>query len=643
MRDSRPPRAPRRTRAGTFSRQPGRELFDEDASRVRFPLFEPPSHNETRRAMRIRSAFVLLACVSACASRSGAGPESSTAMPTASVSAADADYVVLAREYLDWYAAAHPTRATRLGYHMHDAHLPDVSSGALKRKAEALRGWLTRLEQVVARGGLSGDAAVDVRVLENAMRADLLELEEVRPWERDPGFYVGIISSGLDGLSSREFAPVAERMRAMRSRMARIPGVLDAAQFNLSGVPKLWAEYALRDARGTVAYLRTDLPRALAAQGYAQVPLSERAAFSAAREEAARQMEAFAVWLERELLPKADGDFRLGRERFEKKLALEEHVTLDADALRDINERAIRDYKAWVAREATRLDASKTPEQVMAELVKDHPKAEELVASARAQLVELQRFVRERNILTLPSDRLPVVRETPPYARLGFASMDTPGPFETKATEAFYNITNVEPGWTPEQKAQHLTYFNRAGLLGITVHEAMPGHFVQLLYGARIPTDVRKVFTPASLVEGWAHYSEQMMVDEGLGNGDPAVRLGQLRRALQRHARWYAALALHVYGEPVEAVAKRYAEIAYFEPFPALREVERGTLDPTYLYYAVGRMQIFKLRDDYRRHLESRGKTLVLKDFHDRLLQIGLPVSLAREVFLPGDTAPSLE
>jgi uncharacterized protein (DUF885 family) len=563
-------------------------------------------------------------------------------MSTAPSSAADAAYTRLAREYLDWYAAANPTRATRLGLHLHDAHLPDVSAGALGRKAGALRGWLERLAQV-DRAALTGDSALDVRVLENALRADLAELEDERPWERDPGFYVSLIAGGLSGLSSREFAPVAERMRSLRSRMASVPGVLDAARANLKGVPKLWVQLALRDARGTVTFLRTDLPQALEAQGFSRVDAAERDAFTSAREQTARRMEAYATWLEQALLPRADGSFQLGRERFEKKLALEEHVTLGADRLRDINERAIREYKAWVAREAAKVDPKATPEQVMAALVKDHPTAEELIPTARAQLVELQRFVRERNILTLPSDRLPTVRETPPYARLGFASMDTPGPFETQATEAFYNLTNVEPGWTPEQKAQHLTYFNRAGLLGITVHEAMPGHFVQLLYESRIPTDVRKVFSPASVVEGWAHYTEQMMVDEGLGNGDPRVRLGQLRRALQRHARWYAALALHVYGEPLEAVARRYAEIAYFEPFPALREVERGTSNPTYLYYALGRMQIFKLREDYRRHLEARGEPFVLKDFHDRFLQLGLPVSLARGVFLPGDTAPSLE
>ncbi|WP_246357848.1 DUF885 domain-containing protein [Pyxidicoccus fallax] len=563
-------------------------------------------------------------------------------MSSAPASAADAAYARLVREYLDWYTAANPTHATRLGFHMHDALLPDVSAEALGRKMETLRAWLTRVQQV-DRGALTGDAAVDIHVLENAIRADLAQLEEQRDWERNPGFYVGLITGGLSSVSSREFAPVDERMRSLRARMARIPAVLDAARANLKGVPKLWVQLAARDARGTVTYLRTDLPQALDAQGFSRADAQERDAFARVREDAARQVEAFVTWLEQDLLPRADGDFRLGRERFEKKLALEEHVTLSADQLRDINERAIRDYKAWVAREAAKVDPKATPEQVMAVLVKDHPTPEALIPTAREQLVELQRFVRERNILTLPSDRLPTVRETPPYARLGFASMDTPGPFEKKATEAYYNITNVEPGWTPEQKAQHLTYFNRAGLLGISVHEAIPGHFVQLLYESRIPTDVRKVFSPASVVEGWAHYTEQMMVDEGLGNGDPRIRLGQLRRALQRHARWYAALALHVYGEPLEAVAKRYAEIAYFEPFPAMREVERGTSNPTYLYYALGRMQILKLREDYRRHLESRGEAFVLKDFHDRFLQLGLPVSLARGVLIPGDTAPSLE
>jgi uncharacterized protein (DUF885 family) len=555
---------------------------------------------------------------------------------------ADAELSRFAREYLDWYYAQNPVRATGLGIHRYDRELPDLSAEAHERKAHALRDWLARLERI-DRAALTGDAVLDARILENSLRADLLELEEVRSWRRNPMVYNSTLVYGLSSLSSREFAPVEERVRSLLARMAGIPTVIAAAKANLADVPKPWAEQALKDTRGTVTYLRRDLPQALEAQGLARVDARLREELETARKKAEAEVEDFAHWLEKEVLPQARGSFQLGKALFEKKLALEEHVELSAEQLWDINEAAIRHYHAWVAREAARLDPKLTPAQAMETIAKDHPSAEELIPLARRQLQEVQRFVLDKGLVTLPSERLPTVRETPPYARMGFASMDTPGPFEERATEAFYNITNVEPDWTPEQKAQHLTYFNRAGLLGITVHEAIPGHFVQLLYEAQIPTDVRKVFTPASLVEGWAHYTEQMLVDEGLGGGDPAVRLGQLRRALQRHARWYAALALHVFGEPVEAVAKRYAEIAFFEPFPALREVQRGTFNPTYLYYALGRMQILKLREDYRRYQEARGQPFSLRDFHDRLLRLGLPLTLARQALMPGDTAPSLE
>lgn len=576
----------------------------------------------------------------ACASRTGAGAAaSSSAMNPTS---ADAEYTRFAREYLDAYYAAHPVRSTSLGLHPYDTRLPDVSAGAFERRAKELHGWLARLEKL-DRAGLTGDAVFDVRILENALRAELLELEDERGWQHNPMLYNGTIANGLSSLSQREFAPVEERVASLMARMGQIPQVVAAAKANLRDVPKPWAEQALRDTRGTVNFLRTDLPGALAAQGLGRADGKLNQAFSAALAKATAEVEAFARWQETELLPKANGDFRLGKELFERKLALEEHVSLTAEQLRDINERAIGDYKARVAAEAARVDARKSPVEVMDALVHDHPTPEALIPTARKQLAECQRFVLEKGLMTLPSERLPMVRETPPYARISFASMDTPGPFETRATEAFYNITNVEAGWTEEQKGQHLTYFNHAGLLGITVHEAMPGHFVQLLYGSQIPTEVRKVFAPASLVEGWAHYVEQMMVDEGFGGGDPGVRLGQLRRALQRHARWYAGLSMHAFGESVEGAAKRYAEIAYFEPFPALREVQRGTFNPTYLYYALGRMQILKLREDYKRYVEARGQTFSLRDFHDRFLRLGLPVSLARQALMPGDTGPSLE
>ncbi|HEV2149528.1 MAG TPA: DUF885 domain-containing protein [Longimicrobiaceae bacterium] len=581
------------------------------------------------------AATLLAACAPAPRQAAPAGA------PQAAAAGAQAEYDRFAREFLDWYYEASPVRATRLGIHRHDDRLQDLSRAGIERRREALHGWLRRLEGI-DRAALRGDARLDHRVLEHAIRAQLLELEEVRGWERDPGTYVGAVSGGTSALSSRTFAPADQRMRSMMARWEQVPDVLAAARANLRDVPRLWAESAAGSARGTASFLRSDLPRALAEQGLERVDPALRAEWDAARLRTAARMEEFAGWLRDDLAPRAQGDFRLGRDVFERKLKYEEHVDLSADELREVNERAIRDYKAWVAREAARVDPRRDPAAVMDSITGIYPPPERLIATARAQLDTIRRFIVERGIVTLPSERMPTVRETPAYARGGFASMDTPGPFETAATEAYYNITNVDPAWTPEQKAQHMTYFNYPGLLGITVHEAMPGHFVQLLYEQQVPTEVRKVFTPSSLVEGWAHYAEQMMVDEGLGGGDPAVRLGQLRRALQRHARWHAGLAMHAYGGSVEDAAERYQEIAYFAPFPALREVQRGTSDPTYLYYALGRMQILKLREDYRRRLESQGKPFSLREFHDTFLRLGLPVSLAREVMIPGDAGPVL-
>ncbi|CAN5799071.1 DUF885 domain-containing protein [soil metagenome] len=586
----------------------------------------------------MRFCSTLLVCVLVTLSGCALSPRMGAAAPA---SGGSTEYQRFTREFLDWYYAANPVRSTSLGLHQYDTRVPDLSRAAIERRTAELRGWLARLERLDRRS-LAGDAALDHRILEYAIRAQLLDLEEVRGWQKSPMMYNGTIASSIASLSSREFAPVGERMQSMTARMRQVPTIIAAARQNLQGVPRLWAEQAVRDTRGTVSFLRNDLPSALEAQGMANADPAVRREWETARAQTIREVEGFAQWLETDLLPRADGDFRLGRDVFERKLRYEEHVDLSADQLRTINERAIREYQQWVAKEAARIDASRTPLAVMDSLTRVYPPPERLIATARAQLDTIRRFIVERRIVTLPSDRMPMVRETPPYARGGFASMDTPGPFESRATEAFYNITNVDPGWTAEQKAQHMTYFNYPGLLGITVHEAMPGHFVQLLYRSQIPTEVRKVFAPSSLVEGWAHYTEQMMVDEGLGGGDPGVRLGQLRRALQRHARWHAGLAMHAYGESLENATQRYQQIAYFEPFPALREVQRGTSDPTYLYYALGRMQILKLREDYRRYLESQGKQFSLRDFHDRFLRLGLPVSLARQVMIPGDTASSL-
>jgi len=589
-----------------------------------------------RRSVRFACLGLLLLTVSACQ-----GPDLPAGEGGGGDPAVTADFHAFVDDFLRWHFQDQPVRATRLGIHEHNHTLPDLTREGHQRRAEEFRGWLGRLEDIDRRA-LALDDRLDHQVLEYVIRGNLLELEEIRWWTKQPSTYTGTISGAISALADRDFAPVEERVEAILARQAGIPALIDAARENLTEVPELWARQAVAAARGTARYFVEDLPRALEAHGFRDAPADLRGRFTRENGAAAALVEAFSEWLERELVSRADGDFRLGRDLFERKLRYDEHVELSADRLREINEREIRRYRDWITEVARELDPDRSPAQVMDEITSNFPSPQELIPTAERYQLELQEFIRERGIVTLPTDDRPTVRETPDYARGGFASMSTPGAFETRATEAYYNITNVLTEWTEEQKREHLTYFNYPGLLGITVHESFPGHFVDFLYRPRVESRVRKAFNWGSLSEGWAHYAEQMMVDEGLGEGDPAIRLGQLRRAVQRHARWYAGLEMHAFGETVENATQRYQDIAYFAHFPALQEVQRGTGNPTYLYYALGRMQILQLREDYREYLEGRGEGFSLQEFHDRFLQIGLPVALARQVLIPGDTRPSL-
>jgi uncharacterized protein (DUF885 family) len=599
------------------------------------------SPGRTHQRARARAAWTLpvlalmiVGCGQAAQSRPQAGGQGTP--NEAANDAATQRLAAASRRYIAEYAAAHPVTATEWGIHDHDHALRDLGAEAIAARAQQIRGLLAEVE-AMAGATLDGPARHDHRLLDHALRAELLELEEVRSWQRNPMLYNDEISGGLAALVDREFAPLAERMRALIARMDAIPGVVAAARANLRDVPRVFAETGVRLAQGTLSFLRADLPATLATQGLVAVQASDAALardFQAAHARAVAQVEGFTTWLEREVLPGARGDFRLGRALFQRKLLYEEHVDLTPEALRDMNEAAIREYHAWVAREAARIDPGKPPVEVMAALASDYPQPGALLDTARQYMAQARQYVIDRSLVTLPSDDVPVVRPTPAYARTGFASMSVPGPFEDRATAAYYNITTVDPAWDAARTHQHLTYFNRPGLLGISVHEVFPGHFVQLLYRSQLPSELRKVVNAGSLVEGWAHYTEQMMVDEGLGKGAPEVRLAQLRRALQRHARWYAGLAVHVFDVPIEEAAARFQEIAYFAAFPALRETERAAYNPTYLYYALGRMQILALRDEYRAQREARGQRFSLQEFHDRFLRLGLPPSLAREAML---------
>jgi uncharacterized protein (DUF885 family) len=418
-----------------------------------------------------------------------------------------------------------------------------------------------------------------------------------------------------------------------------VPAVFQAMRENVGNPPKEFTDLAIRMAAGSVGFFRDSVASwAKQAAGADRALLDE---FEAANRAAVEAAASAAAWLKSDLAPRSKGNYAIGAENFARQLLYEEMMEVPLARLLEIGEANLeKDYRAFVET-ARAIDPRRTPAEVMASLAADHPSAEGLMEAAKGNLEAIRRFLIEKNLVTVPSEVRPIVQETPPYARSGsFASMDSPGAYETKAEEAFYYVTPVEAEWDAKHKEEHLRLYNRPVMDMISIHEAYPGHFVQFLYVKQFPSKTRKLTYSSSNVEGWAHYSEQMMVEEGFGAGDLKVRLAQLQEALLRDCRYVAGIRLHTRGMSVEDAAKIFVTKGFQEPANAYEEARRGAYNPTYLYYTAGKLQIYKLREDYRK---ARGAAFSLREFHDAFLrQGGIPIKLMREILLPGDTAPVL-
>jgi uncharacterized protein (DUF885 family) len=540
--------------------------------------------------------------------------------------------------YFDAYFAWKPSEGTAAGLHQYDDRLEDGSAAAVQKRIETVKSLQTRLEKLRA-GKLTEDEAIDAAVLDGLMQAELLDLEVVRTWRKNPMSYVAIPPGSVDGLMKRDFAPAATRLRSIIARLKATPATFQALRANVDNPPKEFTDLAIRLGEGSIGFYRDTVSDwAKDAAGKDADLLRE---FNAANDALVKSLTETVAWLKKDLLPRSKGKYALGAETFARQLLYEEMVDVPLDKLLAIGEANLkRDQEAFRA-VAQKIDAKKTPAEVMKTLADDHPTEADLIPSARRTIEKVRQFLVDKKIVTIPSEVRPTVLETPPYARNGsFASMDTPGAFETRATEAFYYVTPTEKDWTARQKEEHLRLFNAPVMQIITIHEAFPGHYVQFLYAKQYPTKTRKLTYCGSNVEGWAHYCEQMMVEEGYGEGDPKIRLAQLSEALLRDCRFVVGIKLHVQGMTVEEGAKVFEKEGFQEPSTAYEEARRGAYNPTYLYYTLGKLQIYKLRADYRK---ARGPDYKLETFHNEFVrQGGIPIKLIRRILLPGDKGPTL-
>ena len=538
-------------------------------------------------------------------------------------------------EYLTYLYEVHPTTATFDGVHTHDDLLEDLTRQALDAQVRDLGGFARRLAAIDP-ARLTDTERLERPALDANIRARLFDLEVARPWEKNPQYYADVLATSLAGQALFDYAPLSERARRVLSKLRQVKKFIQAATDNIKEPPGIYVKVGLESMRGTRRFIDEDLPRAFGDLS----DLHLLGDLADAASEASAAIAGYEEYLEKDLAPRSKGSFRLGRDRFEEKLRNEEGITLDADRLLAIAMRELRATQEEFRRVASRLNGG-DPMAAWAKVKLDHPPAGKLVNAAQEQLAELSDFIRRQRIITIPDGAPIAVAPTPRFYRWTFASMWTPGPFEARPLRAFYYITDVDPSWPPERQDEHMRDFSYGALWSISIHEVFPGHFLHYQHLRHVESKLRKsiLFSSTAVVEGWAHYCEQMMIDEGFRKNDPAVRLGQLAEALIRLCRMVVGIRLHCEDLSVEQGVRFFREEAFLEEAAARREAERGTFDPSYILYTVGKLMLLKLREDYKARSTS---AFSLRQFHDTLLANGtVPVWLHRALML-GETSGSI-
>ena len=543
----------------------------------------------------------------------------------------------LVKEHWDFY----PTAGSRIGRHEYDGQLPDLSSHRTTRRAEELRRGLAQLSGLADGNGNGAEPEERLthRLLELFLRRELFNLEDMRPLENNPMRQVGYLNVG--GYVKRDYAPLVDRLRSATQAMEQVPdflNVLDAALAKELSRPVL--EMSIESYRGMARFYRVDLDQSNSDIGDSET-LTQ---FDRARAQAAQALDGFVVNLEKRLayLPEGtEGDFAIGSRLYSEMLAHGEGVTAPLNDIISLGQANLERNLERLAEATAAVAPGRAIREIVGDIGRNHPAANALIPETRAMLEDIRQSLLDFDIISLPAEDRCQVIETPTYMRYAFAAMDSPGSLETRATESYYYVTPVEESWTDAQAEEWLSNFNYDTLRIISIHEVYPGHFVHHLHnscGRPLPL-VNRVASSYAFTEGWAHYTEEMMLETEYARGQARLQVTQLLEALVRNCRYLCALGMHTQGMTVDDATRFFMDNAYMEELPARREALRGTFDPGYLNYTLGKLMILKLREDYRR---EQGAAYSLKGFHDKLLSYGAPpLPLLREVMLavPGDGA----
>lgn len=549
----------------------------------------------------------------------------------------DVAFEKLSEEFIDGYLAWRPQSGVSLGYHQYDGKIADYSKASIDAEIARLKDFDTKFSEIDS-ASLSTKKYYDWKMLHSNIKRELLNFENFDVYTKNPMTYAGAIDVSI--YIKRNFAPLEQQIKSIIAIENQAPKLYEDAKANLQdslALPHI--QLAIEIAKGSASFLGNDLLVAL--KDVKNDSLMK--AFNVANKKAIDAINGYVSFLEKEKLPKANNDYAIGKENYQKMLLYGEGITMSAEEILAIGLKELQKEQASFNAAAKIINPNKKPIDVYNDMQKEHPTAARLIPDSKKNLEAIRQFLIDNKIVTMPSEVRVKLEETPAFARAtSTASMDTPGPFETKATEAYYYITPVDSKWTPKQAEDWLAQFNFYTTDVVSVHEAYPGHYTQFLHlNASDASKIQKIFGSYAFIEGWAHYTEVMMLDAGFGNsGDPIkaakYRMAQSGEALLRLCRLCVSIKTHCYGMNVEDATTFFMSNWYQGEKSSSQEALRGTYDPGYLFYTLGKLQILKLQEDYKK---QEGNNYNLQKFNDAMLDNGMPpIQIMRELLLKDKT-----
>lgn len=593
------------------------------------------------RSIATCTLAVLVSVSAACTSsdngaKSADGADSTATVPYGTATPESRAFAALVDEYLDGWAGFYPSIAAGNGLHMHDDRLEDFSAANISRQVAWFRDMKGRLDAIPS-ASLTIDERVDQRILGGVIDGWLLDLDVAKSWQRNPMIYASAITDGVHNLMTMESSPAVVRMQRVRDKLRGVPALLAAARTNLANPPRILAERGLGMFQGASAMLANDLTLALDA------PRGEAFdAMVAAADTARRAIDAFIAEYQRTILPRATGTIALGRDYVESRYRAEELIDVPSSRMLEIAQRELAVEQALFVEKARAIDSTRAPMDVWRDVLQDHPRRGELVAATRTVVDELQQFVTSQGLVRLPSAEQVIIEPSKPFD-IGLASMHASPPMETPPVKSIYYITDANESWPVERQDKWLERFNYPSLTITSAHEAMPGHFVHSLFMRSTPGKIRRIWIglnpfpqPSSGQDGWAHYAEHLVIEQGFKREDPRYAMAQLSESMTRICRLIVSLNVHVNGWTIEQGAKFFEENAHVPAPAALQEASRVAYDPTNGGYFLGKRGMLTLREDMS---HRGGATFNLREFHERVMRNGIaPWWAHRQLLMPGDT-----